>query len=97
MCQQEKHRLLKQIKSFFCFKFKEQSECINKYLPFERNILIELTCRAAMFCPAGNGVLGCQSRSPVPDTLFLSSKFPSTSLTLVNIYFRVSLRNLRYE
>ena len=39
--------------------------CINKYLPFEQNILIELTCRAAMFCPTGNGVLGCQSPSPL--------------------------------
>ena len=49
--------------------------CINKYLPFEQNISIKLTCRAAMFCPAGKGygVLGFQSPSPVPDTLCLSS------------------------
>ena len=32
--------------------------CINKYLPLLQNILNELTCRAAMFCPAGKGLWG---------------------------------------
>ena len=30
----------------------------NKYLPFLQNILNELTCRLAMFCPAGKGLWG---------------------------------------
>ena len=30
--------------------------CMNKYIPFLENILNELTCRAAMFCPAGKGL-----------------------------------------
>ena len=69
--------------------------CINKYLPFEQNILIELTCRAAMFCPTGNGVLGCQSPSPVPDTLCLSSircAFPQYNVVVFDTPYLSSIR-----
>ena len=47
--------------------------CINKYLPFLQNILKELTCQAAMFCPAGKGLWGSWS-SVLLDMLCLSSK-----------------------
>ena len=56
--------------------------CVNKYLPFQQNILIELTCRAAMFCPAGKGLwgswfsvplAGSGYAVPVLDTLCFSS------------------------
>ena len=47
--------------------------CINKYLPFLQNILNELTCRAAMFCPAGKGLWGSWF-SVLLDMLCLSSK-----------------------
>ena len=46
--------------------------CINKYLPFLQNILNELTCRAAMFCPAGKGLWGSWF-SVLRDMLCLSS------------------------
>ena len=46
--------------------------CINKYLPFLQNFLNELTCRAAMFCPAGNGLWGSWF-SVLLDMLCLSS------------------------
>ena len=32
--------------------------CINNYIPFLQNILNELACRPAMFCPAGKGLWG---------------------------------------
>ena len=56
--------------------------CVNKYLPFQQNISIELTCRAAMFCPAGKGLWGSWFSVPlaspgyavpVLDTLCFSS------------------------
>ena len=59
MCQQEQYRLWKQIKYFFCFKlilnnswnvFKQISSLLTKHSE------IELTCRAAMFCPLGKGL-----------------------------------------
>ena len=46
--------------------------CMNKYIPFSENILNELTCRAAMFCPAGKGLWGSWV-SVLLDMLCLSS------------------------
>ena len=46
--------------------------CINKYIPFLQNIFNELTCRAAMFCPAGKGLWGSWF-SVLRDMLCLSS------------------------
>ena len=71
--------------------------CINKYLPFEQNISIELTCRAAMFCPAGKGygILGFQSPSPVPNTLCLSSMrcaFPQYDVVVLDTPYLSSIR-----
>ena len=45
---------------------------MNKYIPFSENILNELTCRAAMFCPAGKGLWGSWF-SVLLDMLCLSS------------------------
>ena len=57
---------------FFFFNINNSQSVYNKYLPFLQNILNELTCRAAMFCPAGKELWGSWF-SVLLDILCLSS------------------------